>query len=191
MCTLAMKIYITGPPRSGKTTLLMNAHSKLNALNIYYMGFVTPEQRSGEGRKGFTLLFLPSKEEVELASIVQKPGYFMRHGKYWLNQSAGKEMASILMEAINNSKVRLIIIDEIGPMELAFEEFRNAIYEVITSPKHVVATFHISLSTKYPKLFNEIKKGVILDLRKINWNEAFSYLLKNIEEVGECGRENC
>jgi nucleoside-triphosphatase len=184
---LAVKIYITGPPRSGKTTLIMKILPYLEKLSLRFMGFVTPEQSVGGERKGFNLFFLPWGRQLELASIEQKPGYNMKHGRYWLNPSAGKEIASVLREAINNEEIDLIIVDEIGPMELAFREFREAIEDSIVSQKNVIATFHISLSSRFPHIFSEIEKGLIIDLRRMGWEEAHLTLLERIKKVKRSG----
>ncbi|RLF00094.1 MAG: NTPase, partial [Thermoprotei archaeon] len=43
----------------------------------------------------------------------------------------------------------VVVIDEIGPMELYSEEFKAAVAEALDSPKPVVATIHVRAS-RYP-----------------------------------------
>ena len=63
------KIFITGSPGTGKTTLVKYLHSflKNTSLPFNYSGFITEEIRKKGERKGFKLKLLNSQEEYLLA----------------------------------------------------------------------------------------------------------------------------
>lgn len=185
MIKLVVKIFITGPPRSGKTTLIRRLLSFMNEHNISYSGFFTPEIRKNGFRAGFQLVFLPSWRTVELASIEKKPGYEMRHGKYWLNPAAGGEILSALSSAIESSSVQVIVIDEIGPMELVYHKAEEAFLEAIISDKNLLSTFHISLKFRSPRLYAEIKeKGNIINLGEMEAEKAYSVASTQLSSLG-------
>jgi len=177
------RIFITGPPRSGKTTLVMEALSRLKKFPHAYAGFITPEVRAGGERVGFDVLLLPSSESIVLARKDRITGSSMKHGSYWLNPDAGKKISLFLRETIENPEVSLLVIDEIGPMELAFREFEGAVLEAISSSKSIIATFHVSLPSRNPKLFRAMEGEEIIDLRNIGYNEALSKVLKSLEKM--------
>jgi nucleoside-triphosphatase len=111
-------ILLTGKPGCGKTTLIRNVLEGLTGTNAG--GFYTQEIRGGGGRVGFKINTLDGKEGV-LAHVDYK-GRF-RVGKYFVNIDDIDEIG--VKSILDSLKKDLIIIDEIGRMELFSEKFRD------------------------------------------------------------------
>ncbi len=126
-----MKIAVTGRPGIGKTTLCMKVFKALNDVE----GFVTLEVRERGRRIGFKLYDLRSGEELWLAKVGE--GY-PKVGKYVVFLNSIDRFA----ERLNSCRGKLVIVDEVGPMELKSEKFIRAMEELIESPKNLLVTVH-------------------------------------------------
>jgi len=131
---MVKNILITGLPGCGKSTLVKKliAGKKVG-------GIVTPEIRRGRWRWGFEIVDLSSGDKGVLASIDVKEGPAV--GKYRVNLEDLDEVGSkALEEAVNDPRIEIIVIDEIGKMECFSERFKRAVVAALDSEKHVLAT---------------------------------------------------
>ncbi|MCD6189718.1 MAG: NTPase, partial [Thermococcus sp.] len=64
-----MKIFITGLPRVGKTTLVLKVAEELKSHNLRIGGFITQEVREKGRRVGFKIKALDTGEEGILAWV--------------------------------------------------------------------------------------------------------------------------
>ena len=121
-----MNILITGKPGIGKTTLIRKA---VDSIPLPKSGFYTEEIRQGEERTGFSLTTLDGKQSI-LASVNIKSPY--RVGKYYVNIDS---IQTIGVESIRKAiqEKELIIIDEIGKMELFSEKFKDIVLEALNT----------------------------------------------------------
>ena len=133
-----MKIFITGLPGVGKTTLVLKVAEELKTHNLRIGGFITQEVREKGRRVGFKIKALDTGEEGILAWVGS--GY-PRVGRYVVNlDDLNSVGVSAIRRALKNAD--LIIIDEIGAMEYKSREFAEAVEEVIKSEKPLLATVH-------------------------------------------------
>lgn len=101
-------------------------------------GFYTEEIREGGRRTGFRLVALDGATGV-LASVNISGSY--RVGKYGVHLADLERVGvAALRRATRQRETLLIVIDEIGKMELCLSAFRQAALEAIESPKVVLAT---------------------------------------------------
>ncbi len=124
---------LTGMPGTGKTSLIKQVAASLNGRAG---GFFTEEIRSAGNRQGFRIVTLDSRI-VQLAHINIKSPYHV--SKYGVDieglESTGVEA---LQQAARQSEV--VIVDEIGKMELFSDKFKTAVAEIIDSGKKVLGT---------------------------------------------------
>ena len=124
---------LTGLPGSGKTSIIKHM---LTGIRGKAGGFFTEEIRSGNTRQGFRLVTTYGQRTV-LAHINSTS--LQRVGKYGVNISNLEETGvPALLRAARDSD--LVIIDEIGKMELLSDIFRESVIKIIDSGKTILGT---------------------------------------------------
>jgi nucleoside-triphosphatase len=127
------KVLLTGRPGGGKTTLIKGV---VNDLARPAGGFYTEEIREAGTRVGFKLITLDGKEAI-FADVSFKTSE--RVGKYGLDLAKLETVGvAAIREAVRARK--LVIIDEIGPMEIRSAIFRDAVNEALDSDLPILAT---------------------------------------------------
>jgi nucleoside-triphosphatase len=127
------KVLLTGHPGCGKTTLIRRI---VNGMALPTGGFYTEEIRERGGRLGFKLVTLDGKEAVFAHLDFKTPH---RVGKYGLDLSA---LETIGIEAVRTAvrARRLVVMDEIGPMEIRSASFRDVVHEALDSGAPILGT---------------------------------------------------
>jgi len=132
-------LLLTGNPGVGKTSVLMKTVNALKEGGCKSGGMISREIREGGTRVGFEILDLNSSKRGWLAHVGQRSG--PQVGKYRVNiEDLNAIGAGALLDAVENCDV--IAIDEIGPMELFSEKFKEAVRKALESRKLVVAIVH-------------------------------------------------
>ena len=132
----SQRVLLTGRPGSGKTTLIKRV---LDELPQRCGGFYTEEIRDHGSRVGFKVVALEGGEAVFAHIDFATPE---RVGKYGLDLSALEAVGvNAICEAVRAE--RLIVIDEIGPMEIRSVVFREAVNEALDSELPVLATIFL------------------------------------------------
>lgn len=126
---------ISGMPGAGKTSLLK---AVLSRLSLSVGGFISEEMRDRGERVGFSLKTLDGKEGILAHKDKPTPYCF---GKYYINL---EDLEKIAVKSIEDAiaEKEIIVIDEIGKMELISPLFREATLRALNSPKPVLATLH-------------------------------------------------
>jgi nucleoside-triphosphatase len=124
---------LTGRPGVGKTTCLRRV---LERLGRPAGGFVTEEVRRGGVRVGFALVTLEG-QRATLADVTRRGN--PRVGKYGVDVEA---LDRVGVPAIRRAAEAgwLVVVDEIGKMELAAPAFRAAVDEALASAAPVLGT---------------------------------------------------
>jgi nucleoside-triphosphatase len=138
-----VKILLEGRPGSGKTTVAWRLMEILKADGVAVCGFVTREIREQGRRVGFS--FETTDGATGLLAHVDFAG-LPRVGKYGVDLAEFERVAvPVVSEA---SRDKIVLIDELGKMELASKLFREASLSVFDDDQAVVvATIH---SFKHP-----------------------------------------
>ena len=132
-------LLLTGSPGVGKTTVMMKVVDALKERGYSVGGMISREIREGGIRVGFEILDLNSSKRGWLAHVNQKSG--PQVGKYRVNITDLNNIgAEAIIYAVENCDV--VAIDEVGPMELFSEKFRDAVRRALESPKLVMAVVH-------------------------------------------------
>ena len=127
------KVLLTGRPGIGKTTVIRRF---LELTRLAAGGFFTQEMLRGGTRFGFSLNLLNGTTLV-LASVDIRGRW--RVGKYGVDV-AGFENAAVpeIEKAI--AEGRLVVIDEIGKMELFSRRFWDVVRQALDAPAPVLGT---------------------------------------------------
>jgi nucleoside-triphosphatase THEP1 len=134
-------IFVRGKPGSGKTTLVMKVVESRTNKSI--SGFYTEEVRENGVRVGFIVRTLKGEERV-LSHVRFQSG--PRVGKYRVNlQVIDSLVVQSLQEGVK--KYDIIIIDEIGKMEMLSKNFQTAVRKALDSSKRVLATIPVYTNT--------------------------------------------
>jgi len=145
-------LLLTGSPGVGKTTVLLRVVESLKAKGYSVGGMLSREVRSDRTRVGFEILDLGSGSRGWLAHVNRKVG--PRVGKYRVNlEDLDNIGANAIVNAAENFDV--VAIDEIGPMELFSEDFKEAVKRAVESGKVVVGVVHWKARDR---LIEEVKK---------------------------------
>ncbi|UCE19989.1 MAG: NTPase [Gemmatimonadota bacterium] len=130
-------ILLTGVPGIGKTTVIEKILSEIS-LNIG--GFYTRELRRGKVRIGFRIVTPDGHEGILAHTDCESP---WRVGKYGVNV---REMERVGVAALDQALQErdLIVMDEIGKMELFSKRFQHAVLRCLRSEKRVLGTIQKS-----------------------------------------------
>lgn len=130
-------LLITGRPGTGKTTLI----SELVSLWPERCGgFITEEIRERGERIGFRVRSLDGHIGI-LASIHLMSPY--RVSRYGVDvESLEKIGVEAIQRAIASKEI--IVIDEIGKMELYSQKFKQAVLAALDSPGRVLGVIHLA-----------------------------------------------
>ena len=145
-------LLLTGAPGVGKTSVLIKTVNSLKAQGVTVGGMISREAREGNARVGFEIIDLTNDERGWLAHVNQKNG--PQVGKYRVNlQDLENIGAKAIMEAVE--KCAVVAVDEIGPMELFSQRFKQAVKQALDSGKPVLAVVHAKARDP---LINEAKQ---------------------------------
>jgi len=126
-------LLLTGKPGTGKTALIKEA---LASTKVKGGGFYTEEIRTGGIRQGFRIITVDGQEVIFAHVSISSP---YQVSKYRVDvDSLNRVGVSALLRALRESD--LIVIDEIGKMELLSAQFREAVTQAISSGKKVLGT---------------------------------------------------
>jgi len=166
---MASVYLLTGSPGTGKTTAIRQAIARSKAKAG---GFYTEEIRSGGIRQGFRIITLDGQDAI-LAHVDNHSHY--RVSKYGVDIT---NLDTIGVAAINRAlkESDLIVIDEIGKMELFSPRFMEAVLKAIDSSKKVLGTIMLN-----PHPFaDDIKRNLnvnVIELTRANHDQVLREIM--------------
>jgi nucleoside-triphosphatase len=133
-----MRFLLEGRPGVGKTTVARRVVTLLHARDLAVTGFTTKEIRRGARRQGFAVETIDGQRGI--LAHVELPGP-PRVGRYGVDLAAFERVALPVLEEAPLSGV--VVIDELGKMELASAPFRTAVSRLFEQEVPLVATVHV------------------------------------------------
>ena len=128
-------LFLTGRPGVGKTTVIRTVVARFPG---HAGGFYTEEIREGGRRTGFCLVTLDGPKGILASVNISGP---VRVGKYGVHLHDLEQVGvQALWRAVQQPAVAVVVIDEIGKMELVSPAFREAVLAALDGPKVVLAT---------------------------------------------------
>jgi nucleoside-triphosphatase len=157
-------LFIAGTPGVGKTSLLREVTlSKRERIG----GFYTDHMLAGRLRKGFVMRTFDGQERV-LAAKGMKSSH--QRGKYGVDINALENVGIPALKLALMAK-DVIVIDEIGSMEMMSERFRQTLLECLTSTKPVLATIRAA-SQPFSDQVKKFSDTQTVILTKANYNQV-------------------
>lgn len=172
-----MKLFITGMPGVGKSTIVQNIVSLLKERGYWVGGVSCPEVREDENRVGFEIIDLLSNRRGVLSHVRLSSGPSV--GKYHVNLN---DLSKVGVTALNNavSESDVVVIDEIGPMELQGKDFQEAVMRAVESQKPVLGIVHWRI--KHP-LIERIKGRSDVKIYEVTPQNREAIQAKILEET--------
>ncbi len=169
------KVLLTGRPGCGKTTVIKCV---VNNLPRPAGGFYTEEIRDGSTRAGFKIVTLDG-EEVVFAHVDFKTRE--RVAKHGLDLSV---LETVGVEAVSEAvrQRRLVVIDEIGPMEIRSPIFREAVNEALDSEVPALATIFVR-SLPFTNAVKSRPDVMLIEVRPDNREGLVSELSDRIQAL--------
>ncbi|MCX6678226.1 MAG: NTPase [Methanothrix sp.] len=131
---MVFRIAVTGSPGIGKSTLVAKVAA---AAGRRVGGVLARDKRYKDRRIGFELLDLASGD---VGMLADETGSGPQLGKYRIHP---EDLDGIGARAVENAlKCELIVVDEVGPMELSSRRFVSAVEMAIASSRPMLVVLH-------------------------------------------------
>jgi nucleoside-triphosphatase len=168
-----MRLFLTGNPGVGKTTLIRAIALRLEG--IMCAGFYTEDTRQSGQRTGFKIFTLDGQQGTFASLGRQKPTV----GKYSIHVKEFEKLVLMQLDPVTNP-ADLYVIDEIGKMELLSRQFRIRIIELLAQPTNLLAT----ITKKGDGFIDQIKRRSdveIIEVTRKNRDELPDELARAIK----------
>jgi len=170
-------IFVTGQPGIGKTSVLLKAANELRKKGYKIGGMISSEARERGVRVGFEILDVNTGRKGWLAHMDQPTG--CQVGKYRVNLNDLDAIGTnSILEAINDADV--IVVDEIGPMELLSSAFREAIVNAMKKGKPLVGTIHHSAHDPLITAVKSDKNTEIIEVTQENRQQLHNVIIDRV-----------
>ena len=134
-----MKVFLRGRPGVGKSTVLQRVRELLSERGYRVGGVFCPEMREDGARVGFRIVDVGSGRSGVLSRVGSGSG--PRIGRYVVNIRDLDEVGvKALGAAVKDADV--VLVDEVGPMEMQSRPFQEAVLRALDSPKPVIGVLH-------------------------------------------------
>lgn len=165
---------LTGPPGCGKTTTVRRT---IDRLEVPAGGFFTQEIRTGGRRVGFRLITLDGRDGV-LAHVDNSEG--PKVSKYRVDIDS---LDSIGVDSLRSAMAedKLVVVDEIGPMEMYSRRFREAVRELLEGRSLAIGSI-VARSTEFGDEVKAHPAVKVLPMNRSNRDEIAAGLAATLKE---------
>ena len=178
-------LLLTGHPGIGKTTIIRNVVAQLGNKAG---GFYTEEILGPGGRKGFRLITLDGKktaQTVTIAHVDLRDSKAPRVGRYGVDVAALEHVGVAALRRAMQEK-KLVIVDEIGTMELYSRAFCDTVMLAILGSTPVLGTI---MSHPHPEsdVFKTLAQVTLWEVNRTTRDDlpgkVMAWLNKNIQQT--------
>ncbi len=166
---------LTGKPGTGKTSLIRQVAAR---VKVRAGGFYTEEIRDSGVRKGFRLVTLDGEEAILAHINIRSP---QRVSKYGVDVDAiDRTGVPALRKAVQQCE--LVIIDEIGKMELFSADFKETVSMLIDSGKKILGTVMLGADPWVDAIKRQPQVS-LFNLTRDNYPEVLTKVLRWLEST--------
>jgi nucleoside-triphosphatase len=172
-------ILLTGNPGCGKTTLIQRIVARLRCP---IGGFYTEEIREEGARLGFKLITFDGQEGILAHIGVDSP---LRVGKYGVDLGA-LETVGVASVQHALSENALVVIDEIGPMELFSKAFCQAVLDALNTQCVLLGSV-VKRSQPFSDQVKARPDVTVIEVHRDNRDMLVEQVLARLLATGRCG----
>jgi len=173
--SMPKNILITGYPGAGKTTLI---NKLVKQLSCTIDGFYTHEMKKHGRRIGF---YITDFDGNQMVMASEKSASQYRVNKYGVNIDAFEKVGIPAMERALQS-ADLVVIDEIGRMEMFSTKFCEKLRKVFDADKPLLATIK-KIDCALTKELKEREDVQIFEVTKQNRNVIIDEVKRALKEI--------
>lgn len=163
----------------GKTTVVQRVIDELIGRGFKVGGMITREVRRERIRIGFEIEDVSTKHKGWLAHVNQP--YGPQIGKYRVNLRDLEVGAKAILNATMHADI--IVIDEIGPMELTSESFKDSVMRAVNSEKVLLGTIHYRVKGSFVSAIKERKDAEMIEITLKNREGLPQMVVRKIAEI--------
>jgi nucleoside-triphosphatase len=169
-------LILTGRAGIGKTTIIK---ALIEQLADRVGGFYTEEILGAGGRKGFRLVTLEDRRRSYVIAHMEVKSR-SKVGRYGVRVDVIDQVGALVIRSAVDTHP-IVIIDEIGKMELFSSPFQSAVLKAISSPKIVIAT---AMQDEHPWVtaVKSLPNVTVWEINKVNRDKMLEEVLKWLAE---------
>ena len=162
-----MRLLVIGEPGSGKTSWCREYINQRRKSGSTVGGILSPAIEKQGQRVGSNALDLLTREEIPFAGLSRHRSFKEgeKVGDYTISRD-GILFACDAIERAVESRCDLVVIDEVGPLELGGKGLMPAVELALASAVNVLIVVRSSLREALQKHFSDYEFTVIADLTK-------------------------
>jgi nucleoside-triphosphatase len=152
-----------------------------SSAGVMVNGMITEEARSGGVRTGFRIRSVMSGEEGWLATKTTGTG--PKIGSYTVNTADLERIGAGSLRNAARGEAPLVLIDEVGPMEMTSPVFKEALVEVFKSNKTVVTTVKYGSNYKEVEHVSKMRHSKTFTMSKDNRDSLLAEIVATVDEA--------
>ena len=168
---------LTGRPGTGKTSIIKQVVAGMKGKAG---GFYTEEVRTRGTREGFRLVTLDGHTAILAHVNIHSP---YRVSKYGVDIDS---LDRVGVSALNRAagECQLVVVDEIGKMELFSDSFRKAVLQLVDSGKRVLGTIMLGPNPWADTIKHKPQVNLI-EVTRYNHQQVLAELRSWLQITGE------
>ena len=170
---------LTGRPGTGKTSIIKQV---VDVMEGKAGGFFTEEIRSQGVREGFRLVTLDGHSAILAHINIHSP---YRVSKYGVDIDS---LDRVGVSALNRAaeECDLVVVDEIGKMELFSDKFKESVLKAFDSERIVLGVIHRA-NTPFLREIKNRRDVIIFEVTRENQDRLFEEIRNRMKEHRDTG----